>query len=248
MITGRIAAVAIVFGLFAAACSSGTTASSPAAGSTSDTVSVQQVPGVGDVYTDANGMALYTPTQEASGNISCVGPCTSVWIPLAAPTNGSATEAPGVHGNVGVTTRPDGSSQVTLNGAPLYRFYQDAAGTANGDGNVHGERELQRQQQWLRQQQRIRLRLEPLIRPRTDPAPIAVSLGVAVRTSCGRTANALLASSAAQPARRSRFRSSSAFRATTIVEALIAIAPTAGGNVMPAHANAPAASGIATTL
>jgi predicted lipoprotein with Yx(FWY)xxD motif len=97
-------------------------------------VSVQQVPGVGDVYTDANGMALYTPTQEASGNISCVGPCTSVWIPLAAPTNGSATEAPGVHGNVGVTTRPDGSSQVTLNGAPLYRFYQDAAGTANGDG------------------------------------------------------------------------------------------------------------------
>jgi hypothetical protein len=33
-----------------------------------------------------------------------------------------------------------------------------------------------------------------------------------------------------------------------IVERLIRIAPTAGGSVMPAHANAPAASGMATML
>ena len=136
MMRGSIVAAAIGFALFAAACSStSTTTPGATAGSTGDTVSVQQVPGVGNVYTDANGMALYTPTQEANGKISCVGACTSVWIPLTAPTTGSATEAPGVRGNVGEITRPDGTKQITLNGAPLYRFYQDTAGgTANGNG------------------------------------------------------------------------------------------------------------------
>ena len=135
MIRGTIVALGIGFALLAAACSSATSTPAPAGGSTSATISVQDVPGVGNIYTDANGMALYSPAQEATGKISCVGPCTSVWIPLAAPANGSATEAPGVHGNVGVITRPDGSSQVKLNGAPLYRFYQDtAAGTAGGNG------------------------------------------------------------------------------------------------------------------
>jgi predicted lipoprotein with Yx(FWY)xxD motif len=135
MIRGSIVALGVGFALLAAACSAATSTSAPAAGSASDTVSVSQVPGVGNIYTDANGMALYTPAQEATGKISCVGPCTSVWIPLAPPSSGSATESSGVRGSVGVITRPDGNSQVTLNGAPLYRFYQDtAAGTADGNG------------------------------------------------------------------------------------------------------------------
>jgi len=135
MIKRLIVTLGIGFALLAAACSAATTTSAPAAGPVSDTVSVHQVPGVGNIYTDANGMALYTPAQEATGKISCVGSCTSVWIPLAAPSTGSATESPGVHGSLGEITRPDGSSQVTLNGAPLYRFYQDtAADTANGNG------------------------------------------------------------------------------------------------------------------
>jgi CPA2 family monovalent cation:H+ antiporter-2 len=48
--------------------------------------------------------------------------------------------------------------------------------------------------------------------------------------------------------RRSMRRSSIALIATMIVETLIASAPTAGGRITPAHANAPAASGMATTL
>jgi predicted lipoprotein with Yx(FWY)xxD motif len=133
MMRASIVALGIGFALLAAACAA-TTTSAPAAGSASDTVSVRQVPGVGTIYTDANGMALYSPAQEATGKISCVGPCTSVWIPLAAPSSG-ATEAPGVRGTLGAITRPDGTRQVTLNGAPLYRFYQDiAAGTDNGNG------------------------------------------------------------------------------------------------------------------
>jgi predicted lipoprotein with Yx(FWY)xxD motif len=132
MFTGRIAAFGIGLALMGAACSGAHTTSAPAAGSASATISVEQVPGVGNVYTDADGMALYSPAQEASGKVKCVGECTSVWIPLPAPaSSGSASEAPGV----GVITRPDGTKQVSLNGAPLYRFFQDSgAGTANGNG------------------------------------------------------------------------------------------------------------------
>ena len=42
-----------------------TTGSTPA--NSSDTVSVEHVANVGDVLVDRNGMALYTPEQEASG-------------------------------------------------------------------------------------------------------------------------------------------------------------------------------------
>jgi predicted lipoprotein with Yx(FWY)xxD motif len=127
-------AYGIVLALIGAACG-GAAASSGAGGSGHETVSVRTIQGVGSIYTDAHGMALYTPTQEANGKIMCTGPCTTIWIPLAAPASGSLAAASGVHGNLGVVTRPDGTKQVTLDGAPLYRFYQDMApGTVNGNG------------------------------------------------------------------------------------------------------------------
>ena len=48
--------------------------------------------------------------------------------------------------------------------------------------------------------------------------------------------------------RRSTLRSSCALSATTMVERLMSTAPTSGPKVIPAHASAPAASGIASTL
>lgn len=47
---------------------------------------------------------------------------------------------------------------------------------------------------------------------------------------------------------RSTLRSNWALAATITVEALISAAAAAGGNTIPAHANAPAARGMATTL
>ena len=52
----------------------------------------------------------------------------------------------------------------------------------------------------------------------------------------------------AWPGRRSRRRRSWALRATTMVDALIRIAPTAGARVTPAQARAPPATGTATRL
>jgi predicted lipoprotein with Yx(FWY)xxD motif len=124
----------LVLALVATACggAAGARSPSPASGAT---VSVRQVTGVGMVYTDASGRSLYTPAQEAGGKVLCTGPCTSVWIPLAAPAAGSPTKAPGVKGTISVIMRPDGIEQVALDGAPLYRFFQDtAAGQVNGNG------------------------------------------------------------------------------------------------------------------
>jgi predicted lipoprotein with Yx(FWY)xxD motif len=99
------------------------------------TVSVREVMGVGNVYTNDRGMSLYSPAQEAGGKILCIGTCTSVWIPLAAPASGDPTKAADVKGTLSVITRPDGTRQVALNGAPLYTFFQDtAAGQINGNG------------------------------------------------------------------------------------------------------------------
>jgi predicted lipoprotein with Yx(FWY)xxD motif len=135
MMSGRIFALALILGLLAAACGGAGGSKAADGGSTADTVSVGHVAGVGSIYTDASGMALYTPAQEATGKIMCTGSCTSIWIPLPAPASGSPTEAPGVHGTLGVIARPDGTQQVTLDGAPLYRFFEDSSpGTVKGNG------------------------------------------------------------------------------------------------------------------
>lgn len=68
---------------------------------------------------------------------SCTGACAQVWPPVttaaAATVAGSAVAA-----DLGTTTRPDGTKQVTYKGHPLYFFAKDKDdGDAYGQG-VHG--------------------------------------------------------------------------------------------------------------
>ena len=100
--------------LVLSACGGGGDAS--AGGSTSSTapmVSSKTVDGVGPVLVDADGMALYAADQEAGGKVLCTGSCTSIWEPLTVRA-GMPTAGDGVDGTLGVTTRPDGGRQVTL--------------------------------------------------------------------------------------------------------------------------------------
>ncbi|HEX3262069.1 MAG TPA: hypothetical protein VHR37_00295 [Solirubrobacterales bacterium] len=96
------------------------------------TVSAKNISGSGMVLVDSNGMALYTPEQEASGKILCTGACNSFWMPVAA--HGNVTSSGSVPGKLGTVKRPDGSMQVTYNGKPLYTFSQDQPGQVTGDG------------------------------------------------------------------------------------------------------------------
>jgi predicted lipoprotein with Yx(FWY)xxD motif len=89
-----------------------------------------QVDGIGNVLTDPTGKTLYTPDQEANGQVLCTGACTTFWVPLAP---GAGSPAQGV-ANLAVINRPDGAQQVVESGKPLYTFSQDSPGDVKGNG------------------------------------------------------------------------------------------------------------------
>ena len=92
-------------------------------GSPTDTVSLASVSGVGKVLVNAHGFALYSPVQEKSGTIRCTGSCTSIWVPLT--TKGTPLASNGLQ--LGTVMRPDGKTQVTFKGKPLYTFVEDSS-------------------------------------------------------------------------------------------------------------------------
>jgi predicted lipoprotein with Yx(FWY)xxD motif len=110
---------------------SGTTSGGTSGGST-DTVSVADVNGVGNILVDSSGMALYAADQEANGQVVCTDGCTSFWIPLE-PGAGAPTAGPGVR-ELGEDQHPDGTEQVTAGGERLYTFSEDSPGQVKGDG------------------------------------------------------------------------------------------------------------------
>lgn len=125
-LTGIAAALAL------AACGGAAASGTNGSTGTAAPISVRQLSGVGSVLVDASGDALYTPDQEANGMILCTGPCNAFWKPLT--VTAGTPSGPANAGNLGVTTRPDGTTQVTANGRPLYTFVDDSAGKATGDG------------------------------------------------------------------------------------------------------------------
>ncbi|WP_410644429.1 hypothetical protein [Amycolatopsis sp. lyj-346] len=99
-------------------------------------LAVSTIEGVGAVVTDADGKTLYRFDKDLSQppTSNCDGQCVTSWPPLLA---GVAT--PMLKGiqdtQVGTATRKDGSTQITLNGWPLYEYAGDkVAGDMNGQG------------------------------------------------------------------------------------------------------------------
>jgi predicted lipoprotein with Yx(FWY)xxD motif len=128
--------IAIPATLALAACggaTSGSTSSAAGSHTSSNTVSVRQLSGVGSVLVDHTGKALYSNDLEAGGKIVCNdGACTAFWKPLTL-AGGKPTASKGA-GKLGVITRSDGNRQVTDNGKPLYTFSEDSPGKATGNG------------------------------------------------------------------------------------------------------------------
>ncbi|WP_410588854.1 SCO0930 family lipoprotein [Amycolatopsis sp. lyj-23] len=100
------------------------------------TLGTTQIGGLGPVVTDNGGRTLYlfTPDGRGAGKSTCDGPCAQKWPPLLA--DGRTTAADGIDpGLLGRIRRPDGTTQVTLGGWPVYRYAQDKSpGEANGHG------------------------------------------------------------------------------------------------------------------
>jgi predicted lipoprotein with Yx(FWY)xxD motif len=138
-IAGALAVAALV-----AACSSGATVapttapaqSSSAGGGSGAALTVNAKQGSAGAYlTDASGKSLYIRTTDSNNTTTCTGACATNWPPLVLQAGQAVQPGAGVTGTLGSFARPDGSTQVTLNGMPLYFFAGDtAAGQTNGQG------------------------------------------------------------------------------------------------------------------
>jgi predicted lipoprotein with Yx(FWY)xxD motif len=107
----------------------------PAGASGSATISARNVTGVGMALVNGSGDTLYFADQESSASIHCVNACLQFWTPLTVDSGLTPTAGGGVSGALATVNRPDGTTQVTYNGKPLYTFSLDtAAGQAKGNG------------------------------------------------------------------------------------------------------------------
>jgi predicted lipoprotein with Yx(FWY)xxD motif len=88
----------------------------------------------GKALVDAQGRTLYLFEADKHDASTCNGACASIWPPATA--TGGTVAGPGITASkIGTTKRSDGSSQLTYNGHPLYRY---AADTSTGDVNGQG--------------------------------------------------------------------------------------------------------------
>jgi predicted lipoprotein with Yx(FWY)xxD motif len=84
-----------------------------------------------NVLTRTNGHTLYSLSVETNGRFVCTSGCLGTWKPLVLP-RGVKPKGPG---KLGTIRRPDGKTQVTFKGRPLYSFNGDGGpGEANGEG------------------------------------------------------------------------------------------------------------------
>jgi len=144
-ITGAAALAALALALTACASSSSSSSapatSAPAAGggnasnASGGALAMKTINGTA-VVTDAQGMTLYWFVPDTSTASKCTGSCATYWPPVT----GAVTAGSGVTGTLGTITRPDGTTQATYDGHPLYTYVGDTApGQAKGNGkNLSG--------------------------------------------------------------------------------------------------------------
>jgi predicted lipoprotein with Yx(FWY)xxD motif len=84
------------------------------------------------ILTSTRGRTLYSLSAEKNGRFICTDPgCRATWQPLVVP-DGVKPKGPVA---LGTRTRPDGRTQVTYKGLPLYTFNGDIrTGEVNGEG------------------------------------------------------------------------------------------------------------------
>jgi predicted lipoprotein with Yx(FWY)xxD motif len=74
-------------------------------------------------------------TTETNGQIKCTGSCAQEWPPLTVSAGQTPKLTAGEMGTIGTVKRPDGTTQVTYNGHPLYYYSADTSpGQATGQG------------------------------------------------------------------------------------------------------------------
>lgn len=138
-LASALVASALVASLLLAACGGGgkttsshSRASASATNASSETVKTASS-SLGSILVNEKGMTLYHLSAERNGKFICTSSsCTGIWHPLTVSTGATPS---GEVGSLGTVKRPDGTTQVTYKGSPLYTFAQDQqSGETNGQG------------------------------------------------------------------------------------------------------------------
>jgi predicted lipoprotein with Yx(FWY)xxD motif len=112
-----------------------TAAPSGAPSAATATVNVATSASLGDYLSGPDGKTVYVFLNDSPGTTTCFDSCLQTWPPLTVDAGATPTAGDGVTGALGTIQRDDGSTQVTLEGWPLYYFAGDgAAGDTNGQG------------------------------------------------------------------------------------------------------------------
>ncbi len=114
-------------------------ASGGALASPGSTVQMSNVANLGNILTDSQGMTLYVFKNDTPGTSTCTDKCAQNWPALTVTSGQQHVAGTGITGKLGVILRSDGTSQITYNDMPLYRFTGDKQpGDINGQGMLNG--------------------------------------------------------------------------------------------------------------
>lgn len=93
------------------------------------------------ILTDANGMTVYYYTPDkGAGKVTCTGACLQNWPPVLLGSDVTKpTGDKGVTGTLGTIASPNGGTQVTYNGWPVYTWVKDTKPGDTTGQNVGGK-------------------------------------------------------------------------------------------------------------
>ena len=105
----------------------------------SGTVKAAHTGTFGSLLVTSAGMTLYHYTRDEHGTIKCTAACAKFWPPLVVKAGVKPKAGAGVSAaKLSTVRRPDGKTQVTYAGLPLYRYSGDAKpGDVKGQGFEH---------------------------------------------------------------------------------------------------------------
>ncbi|MFG3393830.1 SCO0930 family lipoprotein [Streptomyces parvus] len=98
-------------------------------------LAVQETKKLGKVLTDSEGFTLYRFDKDTANppKSNCEGECAAIWPVVASGDTTAAADTD--EGLLGEVSRPDGTSQLTVDGWPMYRYAKDTVpGQINGQG------------------------------------------------------------------------------------------------------------------
>jgi predicted lipoprotein with Yx(FWY)xxD motif len=91
---------------------------------------------LGIVLVDGTGYTLYAFTSDTTGTPTCIDPaCTTTWKPVTGTGIAVSNDAGASTGLFKLVPRPDGTTQLSVAGHPVYRYSGDTKpGDTNGQG------------------------------------------------------------------------------------------------------------------